>query len=181
MRRRTLLYALAAVLCSTGGARAGWSEFWHRFHLDWHRSVCWPEPFQDEDRQLAVSPLISMTDRGWRLQNTLSDHFFDTENQVLTRSGQMKVHWIATQAPMHRRSVFVLRGNDAETTQARVASVQQFLLKCLPEGPRPEVLLSDVVPTGGSGEYFDQVDRQLKSSIPPPRLPPAQGTEGGSN
>ena len=46
-------------------------------------------------------------------------------------------------------------------------------------GSRPDVLLTDVIPPGASGDYFDEVDRQLKSSIPAPRLPEMQGTTGG--
>jgi len=43
--------------------------------VDFHRMNCWPAPFQHADRQVAITPLIAMTDAGWRLQNTLTDNF----------------------------------------------------------------------------------------------------------
>ena len=181
MRRLAIILALLPVLSSASAAQAGWTEFWYRVHVDWHRMNCWPEPFRSGDRALTTAPLIAMTDRGWQLQNTLSDHFFDMENQVLTRAGQFKVRWIATQAPLHRRTVYVLRGPNAQATQARMASIQKYLDEISPDGSRPGVLLTDIAPPGGSGDYFDQVDRQLKSSIPAPRLPAMQTSESGGN
>jgi hypothetical protein len=157
---------------------AGWGEFWYRVHLDFYRVNCWPEPFKHADRQLTVSPLIIMTDRGWQLQNTLSDHFFETDGQVLNRAGQMKVRWIATQAPPNRRTVYVVRGPDAPATRARTEAIQRYLDQVGLEGARPEVFVTDLVPPGSSGEYFDEVDRQLKSSVPAPRLPEMQSTTG---
>jgi len=46
----------------------------------------------------------------------------------------------------------------------------------VPDGARPEVLLTDTIPVGGSGEYFDAVDRSRRESIPEPRLPTAEPT-----
>ena len=41
--------------------------------------------------QLTAKPLIAMTDAGWRLQNTLSDHLFDVQDQKLTPAGKIKM------------------------------------------------------------------------------------------
>ena len=84
-----------------------------------------------------------------------------------------------TQAPPHRRTVFVLRGPSPDATLARVDAVQATITQIDPQGGRPEVLLTDVIPIGGSGDYFDAVDRALKDSIPAPRLPEASGPTGG--
>ena len=179
MRRFTILLALAIVLSTGNMARADWAGFWHRVHVDWHRMNAWPEPFQVADRQVTISPLIAMTNSGWRIQNTLSDHFFDVQTQELTQAGQLKLRWIATQTPLHRRTVHVLRSYEPGATNLRVASVERHLDKLVPEGQRPSVVLTDKIPAGGSGEYFENIDRQLKSSVPPPRLPQAQGPVGG--
>jgi hypothetical protein len=160
---------------------AGWGEFWYRVHVDLQRMHCWPEPFQQADKQVTIQPLIAMTDAGWCLQNTLSDHFFDPEKHLLSQAGKMKVRWIATQAPMHRRTIFVLRSLEPEATAARVNSIKEYLEKLLPEGPRPEVLLTDKIPPGAPGDYLDEVDRQHKSSIPAPRLPEMEGITGGGD
>lgn len=180
--RRTRFFIVSVVV---GGicplAQAGWDEFWHRSRADFHRNVCWPQPFQAQDRELVRSPLIAMTSAGWRQNNTLSDHFFNQEDQAINQAGEIKVRWIVTQAPPHRRVVFVLRGQTAEATNARVEAVQRAIEKHVPEGPRPEVLLTDIVPPGASGDYFDQVDRQFKESIPAPRLPVMQNTTGAGS
>lgn len=158
------------------GGSANGQDFWDRVHLDFMRMNCWPHPFVEADRELVNGPLIAMTGRGWQLQNTLSHHFFDEQDQSLTRAGQLKLNWILTQAPPHRRTVYVLRTLDPALTQNRLASVQNHMNRLLPgERPHPEVLVSDTGPAGGAGDYFDQVDRQLKASVPAPRLPPRNG------
>ncbi len=181
MRRTTLALVFAATVAMAGVTQAGWTEFWEGVHLDWHRMNCWPEPFSHADRDLVRQPLIAMTDNGWRMENTLSDHLFDVEKHTLTQAGALKVRWIVTQAPSHRRTVFVLRGATPDATLARVESVQASITQLAPQGARPEVLLTDVIPVGGSGDYFDAVDRALKDSIPAPRLPEASGQTGGGN
>lgn len=173
MRQTVVILALFAALASASVADAGWTEFWSRVRLDWQRNNCWPEPFLHADRELVRGPLIAMTDNGWRAQNTLGNHLFTVEENKLTQAGALKVRWIVTQTPPHRRAVFVLRGETPDGTVARVETVQQEIARILPDGPRPEVLLTDIIPVGGSGEYFDAVNRARQSSIPEPRLPPA--------
>lgn len=162
----------------SASAQAGWAQFWERFHSDFHRNNCWPQPFQATDRELTRAPFVAMTAAGWRLHNTLSDHFFNVDDQGMNQAGELKLRWIVTQAPANRRTVFVLRGSSPDATAARVASVQQAIDRFALEGSRPEVLITDVIPPGASGDYFDQVDRQLKQSIPAPRLPEMQSTSG---
>ncbi|HUG70908.1 MAG TPA: hypothetical protein VMM76_24380 [Pirellulaceae bacterium] len=181
MRRTTLALVFAVTLATASVTEAGWNEFWERVHLDWHRMNCWPEPFHHADRDLVRQPLMAMTDSGWRMENTLSDHLFDVEQHTLTQAGALKVRWIVTQAPPHRRTVYVLRGPTPDATLSRVDAVQTAITQLAPQGIRPEVLLTDVIPVGGSGDYFDAVDRALKDSIPPPRLPEAAGPTGGGN
>jgi hypothetical protein len=74
--------------------------------------------------------------------------------------------------------VFVLRGNNPDATALRVANVQRAIDRWVVDGTRPDVLITDVIPPGASGDYFDQVDRQLKQSIPAPRLPEMESTAG---
>jgi hypothetical protein len=176
---RRIVLTLVFVALSASVAQAGWSEFWDRVHSDWHRMNAWPQPFLHADRDLVRQPLLLMTNNGWRMQNTLGDHLFEPEKQSLTQAGQLKVRWIVTQTPQHRRTVFVLRGTSPETTLARVDAVQAMISQIDPQGSRPEVLLTDKIPAGGSGDYFDSVDRQLKESIPAPRLPAPTGAGSG--
>lgn len=180
MRRCVLLACALGLAGNCSYALGGWAEFWDRVHTDFHRNNCWPQPFQNTDRELTRAPLIVMTAAGWRLHNTLSDHFFNFEDQSINQAGELKIRWIVTQAPPHRRTVFVLRGSNAEATANRVAAAQRVIDRFVPDGPRPEVLITDIVPVGASGDYFDQVDRQLKQSIPAPRLPDMESTSQGN-
>ncbi len=179
MRRSMMLLAFAVTTLTVNMAHADWDEFWHMVHVDWHRMNAWPEPFQAADRKAAIAPLIAMTDAGWRMQNTLGAHLFHPATQELTKAGELKLQWIATQAPMHRRTVHVLQSLEPGVTNLRVASVDRYLKKYLPEEARPGVVLTSRIPVGGSGEYFETIDRQLKSSVPAPRLPAAAGPTGG--
>ena len=179
---RQIMVCVATLACLSGATmvRADWPSFWHRFHVDAMRMNCWPEPFIHADRERVRTSLLAMTAAGWQLQNTLSDHLFHPEDQTLTQAGRLKVHWILTQAPSHRRSIVVLRGADDRSTRIRLDSVKQLIDRTQFNDRRPPVTLTTTIPTGGSGAYFNEVDRQLKASVPPPRLPDRESTTNGS-
>lgn len=179
MRRTRFFMVILALGGMASQTQGGWSEFWERVRADFWRNNCWPQPFQAQDRELIRSPLIAMTAAGWRQNNTLSDHFFSPENGAINQAGEIKVRWIVTQAPPHRRTVFVLRAATPDKTQQRIASVQSAIEKIAPGTP-PDVVITDITPPSASGDYFDQVDRQFKQSIPAPRLPAMEETTGGN-
>jgi hypothetical protein len=176
--RRLHLVALSslALVSSVSALQAG--DFWTRFKADWHRNNAWPQPFIAADRAAVCEYFAIQTNNGWRLQNTIGDAYFDPATQELTLAGQHKVKWIVTQAPTHRRAVFVLANESQEITQLRLASVENAVARFKLHGPPCDVLLTDRDVMGGSGEYYDAVDRALKSSVPPPRLPAATGAGG---
>jgi hypothetical protein len=74
----------------------------------------------------------------------------------------------------------VLKGHNPEATLARLDSVQQAVAKILVDGPLPPVQLTDVAPRGGSGEFYEHVNRTYRSMLPAPTLPEASG-DGGDN
>jgi hypothetical protein len=179
MRRMILLSGFgAALLLTAASANADWHEFWARVQTDFHRNNAWPEPFQSADRQVAREYFRIQVSNGWRMQNTVGKWFFDEETNVLNQAGEIKLRQIVTQSPVHRRSVFVLIGNSPQVTAKRVESVQRTVAKILPEGPVPQILLTDVDVEGGSGEYYDRVNSAFNGSIPAPRL--SSGGDGGS-
>ena len=149
---------------------AGWHEWWHQTKVDYHRSNEWPFPFRCADQMAVRQPMAVMVDNGWRRENTLGNEMFDVEKNTLTKAGYIKAHWIVTQAPVQRRTVWVLRGTSQEATTSRVDSVQTAL-QSLVTGPLPEVLVTDTPPAGGNGDYLDAVDRAMRSTVQPPRLP----------
>lgn len=177
--RRTLFVTWTSVALAAVGSVALAGDFMDRCKLDWHRNNMWPQPFIMADRIAVCEPFAIQINNGWRLQNTIGDAYFDPNNNELTVAGQAKVKWIVQQAPISRRTVFVLMTEDREVTNARVRSVQQASERFAIKGPPAEVLLTDRDVIGGSGEYYDSVDRALKSSVPAPRLP-ARASNGGA-
>ncbi|MEX2176012.1 MAG: hypothetical protein WD872_16740 [Pirellulaceae bacterium] len=173
-------YAILGLVLSASPAKAQswgekWDHFWHRVEVDWHRNNAWPEPFQSADRAAVREPFCIQADNGWKMQNTVGTYLFD-DNHELNRAGELLVKWIVTQAPQHRRAVFVLKGETAEQTQARIASVNAAVAKYA--GPSvPPVLTTDTEPSGWSAAYVDTMTQSFQATIPAPRLP--AGGEGG--
>ena len=187
MQRLLVVFGLAlTITLQTGTARADWDNmkarwhsFWDRVHVDWHRNNAWPEPFNHIDDKATRTPLAIMADNGWKLQNTIPNQLFDPETQELTRAGELKVRWILTQMPVHRRSVYVLRGESPEITETRLNSVEKTAESVLGEPGLAMIAVTEIVPRGGSGDYFERVNRGYENSVPAPRLPDMQG--GGDN
>lgn len=180
MRYRDFATAIVVTLSSSAAALAGWNEFWHQAKTDYRRASDWPYPFVCADRMAQQAPLAVMVDNGWRRQNTLGGILFDGEGK-LTTAGRHKVKWIVTQAPLARRAVWVLRADDAEMTTARLDSVQTYIAQVLPEQPLPAVMATDQPPPGMNGDYLDAIDRSMRSTVPPPRLPTMSTEEGGGS
>ena len=180
MRRLLTTFGLAATLAITSAAEADWHEFWYRTKVDFHRNNAWPEPFQSADRAVARDYFRIQVSNGWRLQNTVGMWFYEDGTSELNRAGELKVKQIVTQNPPHRRTVFVLMGETQAITAKRVESVQRAISRFVPEGPLPQILLTDVDLEGGSGEYFDRIDSAYRQSIPAPRLDGGGGGSGSS-
>lgn len=151
-------------------ADAGWREFWHRVHVDWHRNNAWPEPFQEVDREAVRMNVLASVGTGWQLQNTLADELFDTETQELLPAGETKIRSILLNSPRDRRTVYVYRGATRTATSIRLDSVQRAASRLVDEGPLPPVLVTDVPAPSHSGDYYDQIERRVRASVPTPRL-----------
>ncbi len=177
MRRLLTTCGLAASLALTSAVQAG--DFWHRNKVDFNRNNAWPEPFQSADRALTREFWHIQVNNGWRLQNTVGNLFYEEGSNELTRAGDLKIRQIVTQNPSHRRTVFVLMSETQAVTSKRVEAAQRAVSKYVPEGPLPQILLTDVDVDGGSGEYFDKIDNAYRQSIPSPRL--ATGSGGSSS
>jgi len=180
MNRKVTALAMLVCLLQVTTSRAGWHEFWQRSRTDFHRMNCWPKPFEASSQSVVRNNLTAYVNRGWQLNNTLSNHMFDTATQQLTTAGMIKLRWIMTQAPLNRQMVFVLQGRTKEDTSVRLKSVKRAVAQ-LREQKSDAVHLTHRQPWGGSGEYFQSVDSSYKSSIPRPRLPKRTGTTGGGS
>jgi hypothetical protein len=156
-----------------------WDKLWAEMDLHRNRVNVWPEPFNLPDREAVREPFRTMADNGWKLQNTFGHHLFSPETNELTYAGQMKLHWLMTQVPPHRRQVFVLEADQQPLTAARVASIYHHLAQIAPEASACAVQTTRIVPRGGDGSYLDNLDQTYRSSMPLPRLPAAARGGGG--
>lgn len=151
-------------------ADAGWHEFWQKFKRDTHRNNAYPEPFRFADREAQKAPFRVMIENGWRTEHTLTQSLF-TSGHDLTRAGEKKVHWIITQSPEERRTVYVISGNSRQATEARLDSVQRYITRLVPEGALPGVVVTSRIPRGGAGDYLNEMHQKYRESLPAPQLP----------
>ena len=175
----SLSLALAGWGCGTA-AHADWDSFWHGVHVDYARVNAWPQPFTDVDARQARAPFEVMKHNGWRAHNTIGHELFLEGDAVLTAAGNRRVLWIASQAPMNRRTIYVLQGRTAAETEARLASVQQALAGLNQRGAEAQVLVTDVEPAMSSGDWATSINRKWMSELPAPKLPSttASGSAG---
>ena len=148
------------------------------FHYDFYRNKNWPSPFRQMDASAVLSYMNVQRNKGWRLHNTLGTSMFDPETDQLTDSGRAHVRWIVARAPLNRRVVFVLKGDDQQTTAKRVESTQLAISRFIPVGPLPEIYLTDQDAPGSSGQYQTAILQAMTSTIPEPRLQDAGNLTG---
>lgn len=157
-----------------------WHDFRHRFETHRRRVNAWPAPFSVEERKLVRTPFQIMADNGWKLQNTLSDHLFTPEENKLTYAGQLKLRWILTEIPPHRRQVYVMEAHKREDTATRVASVYEHLAEIAPR-TACAVFVTQIAPRGGDGSYLNAMDQAYKAALPSPSLPGMSSGGGESS
>ena len=163
--------AILIVATTATSAAADWDSFWHGVHIGYARNNAWPDPFTEVDAQQVIEPFAIMKANGWREHTTIGHELFRNGDGALLASGHKRVFWIATQAPQSRRAVHVLRGANPMETQARVAAVQSTLDTINLQGPRPQVLVTDVEPALSSGAIAGKLHRERLENLPTPRLP----------
>lgn len=144
--------------------------------VDRWRNNLWPMPFRAEDSVAVTNAFDVQRNNGWRLYNTLGTPMFDPITNRLTDAGRAHLKWIMTYAPLNRRVIFVLKGEDTGKTAHRVESTQLAISEIVPVGNLPPIYLTDVESTGSSGVYQTAVYRAMVSSVPSPRLPPPAGS-----
>jgi hypothetical protein len=155
----------------------GW---WSRIWRDYHRNQAWPDPFIPGDRAAVKTPFMLMADNGWQRQNLLCEYHFNQDGTELSQAGQYRLNWIATQAPVQRRVVFVQRGASPEITASRLDAVQQTIARMTPTGPLPRIAESDMDSSGYAGDEVDAVITGVGKSRPDPQLPAANRTSTGN-
>ena len=162
--------SILATLLFCSASQAGWNDFWDRVHLDYARNKCWPSPFLQNDAMAVRNFNATLAAAGIRMQNTLSDHYFDSVTGDLTNSGKMKIRNILL-GPEDRRTIFVMQALTKEETEGRINAVRAGLAAMIGNPDAVEVLVSPNQPLGRTADYIDEIYRRERGSIPAPRLP----------
>lgn len=139
------------------------------------RNVCWPKPYIYPDRAGVAAPFAVMVNNGWRRQNLLGDHHFETDNSELSTAGSLKIQWILTQAPASRRTVFLSQTISEEANVKRLETVLLAASKILPIGMAADVQQSHLVIEGRSAETIDTINVRFRQNMPIPILPAPTG------
>jgi hypothetical protein len=116
------------------------------------------------------------------MHNTIGHELFRSGDGALLAAGHKRVHWIASQAPTARRTVYVLTGRSEDETQKRVAAVHQTLAASYFPGPAPDVLVTNIEPTTSSGAWATKINREWLEHLTAPQLPSvsASGNQGAA-
>jgi len=170
------LVAVGGVINSAQGVF--FDETAHYVKRGYHRNELWPWPYICPDRVAVREPFCIMVNNGWRRQNLLGPHHFNARANELTTAGELRVHWIMTQAPPERRQIFIERALVADVTQQRLATAREYAAQVALDGQLPQVMETHLVSEGRPASVVDSVNVRFQESMPPPMLPAA--TVGGA-
>jgi hypothetical protein len=139
----------------------------------------WPWPYQCPDRVAVREPFNMMIDAGWRRQNLLGPHHFNPETNQLTTAGELRVHWIMTQAPPDHRNIFVEHSLDADTNSVRLATVRDYATRVSMDGRPPRIEETYIISEGRPAAVVDATNVKFMQAMPAPVLPAATANSTG--
>lgn len=173
-RRLAAIVFLVVLFASTSSVHAqfGWiNDACDSVVTDFKRNNCFPEPFLAPDRAAVRIPFNIMVQNGWRLENTLGDHYFNDVTGQLTNAGENKIYWILNQAPKQHRTIFVQKTKSDSISEQRLAMVRSLAASYAPEGTVPQVEMTRETLVAWPADRVDQISRAFQESAPEPRLP----------
>jgi len=143
----------------------------------------WPSQYVPAARRSVQSAYEIMINNGWRRQNLLGAYHFNPNSNELTEAGKLKVKWILSQAPQHRRSIFVERGADPSRTAARVASINDWASNMRPSVGTVDINDTHIVAEGHPASAVDHIFVGFQTNQPAPVLPAAttSSSSGSTN
>ncbi|TWT95981.1 hypothetical protein Pla108_30590 [Botrimarina colliarenosi] len=170
--KRTLL--AVAALAAAVPADAFWlGEFYCYLEQRRAEQNAWPAQYVEQDRRNAAAPFDIMIENGWRRQNLLGSHHFNEDCTQLTQAGRLRVQWILTQAPPEHRQPFIERSLDEQTTQNRIATVNDFAMQVVRDGSSITAQETHLTSDGRPAVTVDFVNTQFRENMPTPTLPAA--------
>lgn len=181
MLKTLTIFAVLTAVASTTFADGPVAKIWNDFNLTYHRNACWPHPFIGADNMAVRAPMVAMMDNGWRMQNLIGTYHFEPDMLSLNEAGRRRVHWILTQAPMHRRVVFVERGFSPQETELRMQATREAAQYFVARDMQADVRETHIVSQGTPAQYVDEINTKFNESTPEPRLSNEKGTSFISN
>jgi hypothetical protein len=183
---RVVLLALVALTSSDMMLLAEDQEtpdtFFNSFYRDTKRRNCWPEPFNAPDRVAVRAPFAAMIVNGWRRQNLISSHYFDSNTGTLNEAGVLKIRWIINEAPQQHRIVYVRTADTQDETARRLAVVQEKVVQLTPpDTVAVPILVTAISDEGWSAERAEAITRSYQKSAPTPRLSSSTGSSTGGS
>jgi hypothetical protein len=176
---RGILFAVTAFVALP--VQADWlCEFLHSIPQDTKRRNCWPQPFVCPDRQAVRLPFTIQTGNGWRRQNLLDDHYFETNSGELNEAGRLKLHWITFEAPSQHRAIYVHIAATPAETAARMNAVQAYVSQLMPQGELPTISETRITDEGTSADQAESINRKFQATTPAPRLAPKDSGSGAA-
>ncbi|MCA9260216.1 MAG: hypothetical protein KDA61_13485 [Planctomycetales bacterium] len=152
-------------------------EFWNSYM----QGAMWPTQYVQAPRNSICSTFEIMARNGWRRQNLLGQYHFKAGTGELTDAGRLKAHWVLTQAPVERRTVFIERAPSDEETAKRVAAVQDWSSGNARFDGKASISETDIVDVGRPAQAVDAVFTGWAANQPAPILPPNGGSSSGGS
>ncbi|MCM2369380.1 hypothetical protein [Aporhodopirellula aestuarii] len=180
--RKPTIWIFLLMVGFTSTASADFGTWLHNKKMAFYRNAAWPDPFNEVDALQTVAPFEVMKTNGWRLHNTIGHELFRAGDGALLAAGHNRVRWIATQAPLARREIYVLEGANPNETGARVAAVRDAVAGLAVDGVSPQILVTHSVPATTPGSMATKINRDRFENIPVPKLPTttASGQQGAA-
>lgn len=174
-----IIPALAAIL-----SQSARGEVFKALVRDFREVNQWPCPYNCWDREAATAPLPAMIQNGWRRQNLLADGHFTANSGELSPTGQYKVRWIVTEAPIQHRMIYVRRAETPEQTAARITAIRNYASKVAPDAEPPSILETHLspagYPAGWPGAKDDSIARKFQTHMPENLYLPERDSTGGN-
>jgi len=133
----------------------------------------WPKQYVMPSRRGICQAYEAMVNNGWRRHNLLSKYHFDSQTGELNEAGRLKTEWTLTQAPPHRRTLFVERNADQQQTADRVAAVQTYAATMNPAVGAADVQETHIREHGHPAGNVDAVFTGFRAHQMAPALPQA--------
>jgi len=179
---------LLLLVCSSSAANAQYTQYGLYGSSSALEATCvgcrsnqmWPSQYIPAARRSVLSAYDAMVNNGWRRQNLLGAYHFDPDTNELTDAGKLKVKWILSQAPQHRRNIFVERGPDQSRTSARVVAINHWASTLSPSVGIIDINDTHIVAEGHPAGTVDQIFVGFRANQPPPVLPAANSSSSSS-